>query len=90
MKQEFTSKNTSINTKKLPAIYNKIDWEKCRGKIVFDYGCGKQETINLIQELLEPYDIDYIGLVSINNIDKIVFSSTAATYGNPEKQLERQ
>lgn len=61
MKQEFTSKNTSINTKKLPAIYNKIDWEKCRGKIVFDFGCGKQETINRIQELLEPYDVEYIG-----------------------------
>ena len=26
-KQEFTSKNTSINKAKLPAIYNKLNWE---------------------------------------------------------------
>ena len=60
MKQEFTSANTSINTKKLPAIYNKIDWNKLIGKTVFDFGCGKQETINLIRDFLEKYDIDYI------------------------------
>lgn len=24
----ITSKNTSINSKKLPAVYNKIDWDK--------------------------------------------------------------
>ena len=60
MKQEFTSKNTSINTKKLPAIYNKINWDKARGKTVYDFGCGKPETINLIQDFLEQYDIDYI------------------------------
>lgn len=60
MKQEFTSKNTSINTKKLPAIYNKINWEKCRGKIVYDFGCGKPETVALISQFLEQYDVDYI------------------------------
>ena len=60
MKQEFTSKNTSINTKKLHAIYNKINWDKIRGKKVFDFCCGKPETIALISELLEKYDIDYI------------------------------
>ena len=25
---DITSKNTSINSKKLPAVYNKIDWDK--------------------------------------------------------------
>ena len=40
-----TSKNTSINTSKLPAIYKKIDWEQFRGQRVFDYGCGKMSVI---------------------------------------------
>ena len=47
--QEFTSKNTSVNKAKLPAIYNKLNWEiiKETDKIYFvndwviDYGCGK-------------------------------------------------
>ena len=60
MKQEFTSKNTSINIKKLPAIYNKINWNKLIGKTVFDFGCGRPETVLIIQNFLEQYDIDYI------------------------------
>lgn len=55
-----TSKNTSINTSKLPAIYNKIDWEQFRGQRVFDYGCGKIETVRNIMKFLEPYDITLI------------------------------
>lgn len=58
--QEFTSANTSINTKKLPAIYSKLDFEKLKGKTVFDYGAGKSETVKLIRHFLEDYDIDYI------------------------------
>lgn len=60
MKQNFTSKNTSINTKKLPAIYNKINWDNVRGKTVYDFGCGKPETVSLILNFLEQYDVDYI------------------------------
>ena len=42
MIQEITSKNTSINFSKLPAIYNKIDFSKFgNGFNVLDYGCGK-------------------------------------------------
>ena len=55
-----TSKNTSINTSKLPAIYNKIDWEQFKGQRVFDYGCGKIETVRNIMKFLEPYDITLI------------------------------
>lgn len=42
MIQKITSKNTSINSTKLPAIYNKIDFSKFRnGFNILDYGCGK-------------------------------------------------
>lgn len=42
MIQKITSKNTSINSSKLPVIYNKIDFSKFRnGFNILDYGCGK-------------------------------------------------
>lgn len=47
--QTYTSKNTSVNTIKVPAIYNRIDWDKIRRTFpqksmfsVFDYGCGRE------------------------------------------------
>ena len=50
MAQYLTSKNTSVNSTKLPAIFKKIDWEflkfvykKEQNKdhfVVFDIGCG--------------------------------------------------
>ena len=60
MKQQFTSKNTSINTKRLPTIYSKLNLERLRDKTIFDYGSGKIETVRIIREKLEAYDIDYI------------------------------
>lgn len=49
MSQTYTSKNTSVNTTKVPAIYNRIDWDKIRKTFpqktkfsVFDYGCGRE------------------------------------------------
>lgn len=44
--QQYTSKNTSINKVKLPAIYNKIDFRSitCNGEVpllIVDYGCGR-------------------------------------------------
>lgn len=51
MSQYFSSANTSINSTKLPAVYNKVDWQSlghtfgsCGGFGVFDYGCGKYTT----------------------------------------------
>lgn len=44
MTQTYTSANTSINSAKLPAIYNKIDFKKAweeGNHIIADYGCGK-------------------------------------------------
>ena len=47
--QKYTSKNTSVNTTKLPAIYNKIDWKKLLADYdevihVWDMGCGKETS----------------------------------------------
>lgn len=39
MKQSVTSANTSINSKRLPAIYGKIRLNE--GDRVLDYGCGR-------------------------------------------------
>ena len=39
MKQSVTSANTSINSKRLPAIYGKIHLNE--GDRVLDYGCGR-------------------------------------------------
>ena len=65
--QEFTSAKTSINSKRLPAIYNKLDWaalwrdSKTIPPIVLDIGAGKH--IAHIKEFVEcqgfgyaPYD----------------------------------
>lgn len=73
MKQEYESANTSINTVKLPAIYNKINWEKLKDYIyssgickdglnppcVLDYGCGK-ETKH-IEKFLAQKGFRYLG-----------------------------
>lgn len=45
MIQQFTSANTSINSKKLPAIFHKINWNKFPKDFkVLDIGCGKYIT----------------------------------------------
>ena len=52
VQSEVTSKNTSVNSKKLPAIYNRLDWDALREHwvkitkfehppIVLDFGCGR-------------------------------------------------
>jgi hypothetical protein len=52
VQSDITSKNTSINSKKLPAIYNRLDWDALRERwakitkfdrtpIVLDFGCGR-------------------------------------------------
>ena len=57
----ITSKNTSVNSTKVPAIYNKIDWKKLRDNFrqikgyrptfyIFDIGCGRNP--NLIHDFL--------------------------------------
>lgn len=58
--QEYTSKNTSVNTHKLPRVFRDIDLKKLKGKTIFDYGAGKYETVRLVTDFLALYDIDYI------------------------------
>lgn len=50
--QEFTSENTSINSKKLPAVFNMVKFNP--GTVNLDYGGGKADTA---VEYLEQYDV---------------------------------
>lgn len=52
MKQSVTSANTSINSKRLPAIYGKIRLNE--GDRVLDYGCGRY-TEHLTRHCLENH-----------------------------------
>ena len=63
IKQEFTSAKTSINSKRLPAIYNKLDWaalwrdSKTIPPIVLDIGAGRH--IAHIKEFIEGQGFSY-------------------------------
>lgn len=39
--QKYTSKNTSVNHKKIPYLINHIDWKQFKGGRCLDYGSGK-------------------------------------------------
>jgi hypothetical protein len=71
--QEHTSANTSINSSKLPKIYNRINWHllsenykpKFGKKIkVLDYGCGKYTKH--IEDFLAQFNIEYYGFDPYN------------------------
>lgn len=61
--QEFSSAKTSINSKRLPAIYNKLDWNKLWRDsnsippIVLDVGAGRY--IEHIKEFVEQKGFSY-------------------------------
>jgi hypothetical protein len=63
MFQRFTSAKTSVNSKRLPAIYNKLDWEALRkdawrpNPVVLDIGAGKY--IDHIKEFVESKGFVY-------------------------------
>lgn len=64
--QSITSKNTSVNTTKLPQIYSLIDWPELKKAypnftrpIVFDYGCGK--STDHIKHFLRLMGFQYVG-----------------------------
>lgn len=70
MQQKYTSRNTSVNSTKLPAIYGRINWHKVRTEwykthnllstpYVVDIGCGRY-TAN-IKNYLSQYGIGYLG-----------------------------
>lgn len=50
--QEFTSENTSINSGRLPAVFNMINFEP--GTVNLDYGGGKFDNV---AEYLTQYDV---------------------------------
>lgn len=74
--QKHSSKNTSVNTTHLPAVYNKVDWSRYTHPIdnwcVIDFGCGRIETQRLVSKKLRenkitqfyPYDPHHKCMVS--------------------------
>lgn len=50
--QEFTSENTSINSGRLPAVFNMVNFEP--GTVNLDYGGGKFDNV---AEYLTQYDV---------------------------------
>lgn len=73
MEQEFTSKNTSINSTKLPSIYHNRHFTRCVQSIIdttgtcciIDYGCGKY-TNHIAMDVYKKYH----GLAAIKFYDK--------------------
>lgn len=65
--QKYTSADTSINSTKLPAVYNKKIFEK--GNTVLDYGCGKYTEH--IKERMEEIGCDWAGYDKFNQPDDI-------------------
>lgn len=66
--QVCSSKNTSVNTKRLPRVYNLLDWNKLFRELwqpgkpkltVYDYGCGRE--ISHIQAAVNSKGFDYFG-----------------------------
>lgn len=66
MEQKYSSKNTSINSIKLPAIYNKYDFEK--GSTILDYGCGKY--VNHIKNKMNDNGCTWYGYDKYNQTDE--------------------
>ena len=81
--QEFTSAKTSINSKRLPAIYNKLNWSKLRRDsaaippIVLDVGAGKH--VDHIRRFLESYGFIYAPYDPYNLADSINALSLSLT-----------
>ena len=59
--QKHSSKNTSINTTRLPAVYNKVNWLHYSHPMdnyqIIDIGCGRLATQQLISRKLHTYNI---------------------------------
>lgn len=70
--QTVSSMNTSINTTKVPAIWNKINWEYVKIHKndhvlrIVDYGCGKAKTANMAKLVVGNQCIDSASPLKIN------------------------
>ena len=65
MTQTYTSANTSINSAKLPAVYNKINWHQAilTNETIMDYGCGK---FNNAKDFVEGIGFEWHGYDKYN------------------------
>ena len=61
MKQKYTSRNTSVNSSKVPALFNKINWPVVNTKPfdVLDIGCGKY--ISHLRQFCTVRGMTYLG-----------------------------
>ena len=85
--QKHSSKNTSVNIYRLPAVYKKIPWNKYTNTVddyhVIDIGCGRMETQVLISNHLHrqkvnhfiPYDPYHNSLVSVKTANAFMNNS---------------
>lgn len=97
--QNYTSKNTSINKEKLPAIYKKINWETLNNNkssgIVLDYGCGRYT--NHIQAYVENHGFRYVGYDKYWNDNKenlecnpdLIICSNVLNVIDDEKEIKK-
>ena len=67
MEQMYTSANTSINKTKLPAVYNKYQFNK--GDRVLDYGCGKYT--DHIKKRMDELECQWCGYDKFNQPEDI-------------------
>lgn len=67
MDQKHTSANTSINKNRLPAVYNKVKFNK--GESVLDYGCGKYT--DHIKEKMQEVGCEWFGYDKFNQPEDI-------------------
>lgn len=65
--QKHTSANTSINSTKLPAVYNKFKFQP--GMRVLDYGCGKY--VDHIKKKMDELDCNWYGYDKFNQPEVI-------------------
>lgn len=56
--QVYSSKYTSVNTKKVPYVFNHINWELFKGGRCLDYGSGKLNPNT--QKIMENHEISYL------------------------------
>ena len=71
--QSYTGRNTSINAKKLPAVYRKFLFD---GRVVLDYGCGRY-TDHIRKSFADgteylPYDpFNQPAEINANSMDRV-------------------
>jgi hypothetical protein len=85
--QTRSSRNTSINTTKLPTVYNKVNWynhsKHPNETYIIDIGCGQKATQEMIKHHLlhyglfryYPYDPNHETIVSSHVVEHYLTDS---------------